>query len=214
MKLIMVPNKYSWHLFFLLLFAFVYAHQKKYDSPTPVSRLDLLHALYHYHTFNIDAYHTNTPDKAVYQGRYYSDKAPGTVALAYPAFALAYAFGKAHPEQYENPTPWLRCSWITCAGSIAIITALGGAALFSWLIPWVGARPALITILALYLGAAPLPYSTMMFSHALVIGLISIAIWSLNLGKISTAKVAADVNPLTSISGQTKTVLLGSLCGL
>lgn len=49
----------------LLFFSMPYVHQKEFDAPTPVSRLDLLHALAVYGTFEIDTYHTNTPDKAL-----------------------------------------------------------------------------------------------------------------------------------------------------
>jgi hypothetical protein len=54
-----------------------------------VSRLDLLHALVVQGTVSIDAYHENTPDKAAYDGHYYSDKAPGTGALALLRNAVA-----------------------------------------------------------------------------------------------------------------------------
>jgi hypothetical protein len=73
----------------LFLFAFVYVHQKHFDSLTPVSRLDLLHALVNQGSFRIDVYHRNTTDKAVLDQHYFSDKAPGTAALAFPAFAAA-----------------------------------------------------------------------------------------------------------------------------
>ena len=52
-------------------------------------------------------------------------------------------------------------------------------ALFLWLSQWVSQRHALVTTLGVILGAAPLPYSTMMFSHALAAGCIAIAIWAL-----------------------------------
>jgi len=39
-----------------------------------LSRLDLLHALVVQHTFNIDAYQTNTVDKATSDGHFYCDK--------------------------------------------------------------------------------------------------------------------------------------------
>jgi hypothetical protein len=166
----------------LLYFCLVFAHQKKFDSATPVSRLDLLHALLVQHTVCIDAYHTNTPDKSVFQGHYYSDKAPGAVVAALPAFTISAQTLKWVNISLESKTGWLVSSWIACAGSVTLITTLGGVALFAWLCHWVSPRAALATIFALFLGAAPLPYSTMMFSHAMVIGLISIAIWALRLG--------------------------------
>ena len=129
---------------------------------------------------SIDAYHENTPDKAVLDGRYYSDKAPGTVALALLPFALAVAALGVAGIDLGSDVGWLISSWITSAGSIGLVTALGGVALFRWLCGHVPPRSALLTTLALFLGAAPLPYSTMMFSHALVVGLLAIAIWAIH----------------------------------
>jgi hypothetical protein len=160
-----------------LVFAFV--HQKRFESPTPASRLDLLHALVVQRTVSIDAYHQNTPDKAYYKGHFYSDKAPGTVALAFPAFGVACGLLALLEVPVDSKTGWLVTSWLACAGSIALITALGMLALVGWLELHVPARAARMTVLALFLGAAPLPYATMMFSHALVVGLLAIAIWAI-----------------------------------
>src|SRR6266853_4087404 len=166
-------------LFVLLFVCGSYAHQKKFDGPTPASRLDLLHALMVHGTIRITSYHENTPDKAVFGEEYYSDKAPGTVALALVPFALASLALSAVGICLESKSGWLVSSWVACAGSIGVMTALGGVALFNWLSKYVSSRSALVTTLALFLGAAPLPYTTMMFSHALVVGLLAIAIWAI-----------------------------------
>jgi hypothetical protein len=63
-------------------------------------------------------------------------------------------------------------SWGASACSIGIISAGSGAVLFAWLSRHVTPRSALVTTLALFLGAAPLPYAKMMFSHALAVGLL------------------------------------------
>lgn len=167
-------------LFSLLLFLMSYSHQRKFDSPTPESRLDLLHAILLKKTLNINAYHSNTPDKALFRGNYYSDKAPGTVALALPPFVLAVCALSLYSIDADSKIGLWTSSWVACAGSIGIISALGGAALFAWLSKHVAPRSALVTTLALFLGAAPLPYSTMMFSHALVVGLLAIAIGAIH----------------------------------
>jgi len=73
-------------LFSVLSFGTAYCHQKKINSATPASRLDLLRALLVQRTVVIDRYHKNTPDKSVLKGSYYSDKAPGTVSLALVPF--------------------------------------------------------------------------------------------------------------------------------
>ena len=153
-------------------------HQRPWHCPTPLSRLDLLHALAT-GKVNIDAYQENTPDKAEQEGHYYSDKAPGTVALALPAFAVAAGFLSVVGILLDSKTGWLFSSWVACAGCIGVIAALGGGTLFAWLSKQVPAKYALITTLALFLGAAPLPYATMMFSHALVVGLLAIALWTI-----------------------------------
>jgi len=127
----------------------------------------------------IDAYGQNTPDMALFHGAYYSDKAPGTAALALPPFLLTAEVMKLARIGLDSDVGWLLSSWVACAASVGIITACGGAALFAWLRGHVPARRAVVTTLALFLGAAPLPYATMMFSHALVVGLLSIAIWAI-----------------------------------
>jgi hypothetical protein len=164
-------------LFIYLVACFGYAHQKQFDVPTPVSRLDLLQAFVNEGRVCIDTYHQNTSDKAVFEGHYYSDKAPGTAVVALPAFAVAAGVLKLDGVPLDSKAGWLVSSWVACAGSIAIVTALGGVALFAWLERQVPAKWALITTVALFLGAAPLPYATMMFSHAMVVGCLSMAIW-------------------------------------
>ena len=165
-----------WHLFPVPCRSNV-VHQRPWHCPT-LSRLDLLHALAT-GKVNIDAYQENTPDKAEQEGHYYSDKAPGTVALALPAFAVAAGFLSVVGILLDSKTGWLFSSWVACAGCIGVIAALGGGTLFAWLSKQVPAKYALITTLALFLGAAPLPYATMMFSHALVVGLLAIALWTI-----------------------------------
>lgn len=56
----------------LVAAACVVCHQSPTNAPTAVSRLDLLQSIVQRGTFSIDHYHTNTPDKAVFEGHYYS----------------------------------------------------------------------------------------------------------------------------------------------
>jgi hypothetical protein len=173
---------HEWCLGGLVFFCLLFSHQRLFDSGTPVSRLNLLHALWQSNSFSIDAYHSNTPDKAFFQGHYYCDKAPGTVAIALPAFAFSSEILKAFHVPLDSKYGWLVSSWITCAGSLALIVALGSIALFRWLCRWVAKRLAFFTVISLVFGAAPWPYSTMLFSHAAVVGLFCLAIRALNLG--------------------------------
>ena len=164
-----------------VLFISVATQQHRYDSPTPASRLDLLHAIIGDRRLCIDAWITNTTDFALSGGRYYSDKAPGSAALALPAFAIAAGVARLSGVDLNSKTGWLVASWASCAFSQALPAALGAAALFVWLGRFVRQRAVLVTVLALTLGSLPLPYSTLLFSHAQVIGLIGIAVWAMGM---------------------------------
>ena len=187
----------------LLLFSFSTIHQKRFDAATPVSRLDLLHALVDKHSWSIDSYHTNTTDKAVSGGHYYSDKAPGAVALALPAFAATSIVLRAIGVEANSQASWLATSWMACVFSQALPAAVGGALLFSWLSQFVARRAALATVLALFLGSLPLPYSTSLFSHAGVIGLLSIAMWAMNLFGLQRSNTR---------TGNSKRMVLAGVC--
>ncbi len=159
------------------MFCYSYVHQQMGWNQN--SRLDLLHALFVHKTFKIDAYHENTGDKSIHNGHYYSDKAPGIVFLAIPAFAVSVGILNVLDVPLDSPRGWLASSWITTVGSVGWITALGGVAMFAFLSRLVGQRYALISTLAVFLGSSPFPYATMLFSHAAVIGLICIALWAI-----------------------------------
>jgi hypothetical protein len=160
------------------MIACMYYHQRGYLAPTAVCRLDLLHSLLMDHTFRIDTHHTNTQDKAFCRGHYYSDKAPGTFIVALPAFAMAVGGLELARVPMDSNEAWLISSWAGSVGSLSVLTALGAGALFIWLSRRVQARAALLTVIAIFLGAAPLPYATLMFSHSLVVGCIGIALWA------------------------------------
>jgi hypothetical protein len=66
------------------------------SSPSwnPNSRFDLTLAVVENRELSIDRYHVNTGDKALFQGHYYSDKAPGVSFLALPAYSVFRAIWK------------------------------------------------------------------------------------------------------------------------
>lgn len=168
-------------LFCIIFVPYIYVHQG--GGWNQNSRLDVLHSLWNHGTVSIDTYHRNTGDKALFEGHYYSTKAPGIVFMGLPAFV-----GSAHLLQklgysIDEKIGWRYSHWITVAGSVALLAAVGGVALFFLLSTFVSARSALVTTLAIYLGSIPFPYGTAFFSHAAVTGLLSIALWSALLWK-------------------------------
>lgn len=174
------PWRWSLVLAVWLAALMVYVHQEQFLSPTPVSRLDALHALWNTKALAIDRYERNTPDKAEYDGHFFSDKAPGMLVLAWPGFAISGWLGERCGVPVESERGWLLTSWSACALSGGLLGALGGVCLWKWLSRRVSPRSAFITVLALFLGAAPLPYATMLFSHTQVVGLLAIALWAVD----------------------------------
>lgn len=170
-------NQLAILLFVFLMFCYSFVHQRPGWNQN--SRLDLLHALFVHGTFKIDAYHENTGDKSVHNGHYYSDKAPGIVFIALPAFALSAGLLHLIDIPLDSEKGWLISDWITTAGSVGLVTALGGAAMFLFLCRLVERRYAFLTTYVVFLGSLPFPYATMLFSHAAVIGFICIALWAI-----------------------------------
>ncbi len=96
---------------FLLAFV-VYAYfMPRWSDWNIDSRLDLVHAIVSSHTLRIDKYNQNTWDKAVYQGHYYSDKAPGTAFMGAAVYA-GFVAAKSAPllggaiQALERNTAW------------------------------------------------------------------------------------------------------------
>ena len=118
-------------LFCILMFCYTYIHQGLGANQN--SRLDFLHSFFIFRTFQIDAYQENTIDKSVKGDHYYSDKAPGIAFLSMPAFAFSVLVVKVCHIKVDSPDGWLITSWVTTAGTVGLITALGGEAFFVFL---------------------------------------------------------------------------------
>lgn len=161
-------------LFLLVYCCFITVHQRRFDTGTPVSRLDALRAITLQGTLSIDRWRTNTPDVAFANGHYYSDKAPATLVLALPGYAMTTAAATMLAIDADDPRYWLIGSWGACAG-ISILTCSGMFAMRKLLVNFVTPPVAWLTVCAIWFGAAPLPYSTLLFSHAHVVSCLAIA---------------------------------------
>jgi len=153
----------------------IFVHQARFDSPTPVSRLDCLHAVVSQGTLAIDQWRTNTPDVAYANGHYYSDKAPGTLVLALPGFVTGTVLRQVGGLRLDSKPAWLLTSWAACAG-IALMVAWGLLELARFLRKLTASTAGALTAAAVWFGAAPLPYSTLLFSHAHVVACIALGL--------------------------------------
>jgi hypothetical protein len=86
----MLQRAVAWrqHVALLLIALTCYAYfLPRWADWNQNSRFDLIVALVDDHTLQIDSYVANTGDYALYDGHYYSDKAPGMAALGMPVYA-------------------------------------------------------------------------------------------------------------------------------
>lgn len=82
----------EWFIFVLLLVSYAYFLPRWADWNVN-SRMDSILAVVDRQTFAIDAYYQNTGDYAFYNGHFYSDKAPGTMFVGIPIYALYKGLG-------------------------------------------------------------------------------------------------------------------------
>ena len=71
----------------------VYAYFYQAGGWNQNARFDLVRAIVERGTLRIDAYESNTGDKAERDGHLYSDKAPGVSLTALPMYAAVHALG-------------------------------------------------------------------------------------------------------------------------
>lgn len=182
----------------LLLLCYSYVLPRWMDW-SQTSRLALVRALVEQGTVRIDSYVETTGDYALYQGHYYSDKAPGPALLAAPFYAVIQPALRLEPVQHllgklagsgalaatardgalgiervELALNQLLLTMLVVALPVALALALFDRLLLRWFRP----GPALATTLGVGLGTPLAPYAGNFYSHALVAGLL-IAAWAL-----------------------------------
>lgn len=146
-----------------LLLLLCYGFFQQNPGWNELSRYDLVRALVDDRTTSIDRYHGNTGDKAFYQGRYYSDKTPGSALLAAPAYALLGGVSALAGAGRPEPGTVLHLLAFTAAGIPTVLLAL---LLLRFLRSLVGERWALAIVAGYALGTIALPFATMFFGHA------------------------------------------------
>lgn len=137
------------------------------------SRFDLVRAAVEERTLRIDDYHTNTGDKALIDGHYYSDKAPGLALISIPPVALARPVLDAVGIDSAGPTALTLLTYLVTLLGVALPTALAAFGIF-WLARRLGSSSAGATFAALAFGiATPIwAYATLFWGHALTAALL------------------------------------------
>lgn len=177
------------------------------------TRLAQLHAVVVKGTWRIDDYLSYTGDRALIDGHYYAEKAPATALAALPAFAATVAVQKAMGLDPDAESAARVSAWITTALSVGLLTAVGGVAYYALLSARFEPLIAVIGTFALFLGTITFPYATSLFSHALTIGLLAIALWAA-LGRPSNRRdVIAGVAAGFAVASEYPSLFPGAAIG-
>jgi len=131
------------------------------------TRLDLTYSIAQRHAFNIDPYHKNTGDKAVFQGHYYSDKAPGLSFFSVPVFILTKAVITTLRLSINFDFPDSRIIfYILTFICVGMPSALLGVIFYKFIGYFTGNKGfQLITALGYSLATLAFPYSTLFIGH-------------------------------------------------
>lgn len=152
----------------ILLVGLAYATLIQSFSWNQTSHYDLIRALGQDRT-TIDAYQTNTGDKAFYKGHWYSARAPGLAMYSLPFYTFIKQIGAegwteshvAPPEHRGDEMIYLLTLWGSVLPGLLLLLLVGHEA--EQLQPGYGAATAVV----LGLGTIALPLSTLLFSHVL-----------------------------------------------
>lgn len=119
-------------------------------------------ALHNERSLIIDRYADLSPDKALYDGHYYSDKAPGLSFLALPVFAVLNALQNLNrPGLFLPYTVYMVSAWV-----VALPSALLALLIVRFLRHLnIAENQAIVVALVMALGTLAFPFSTLLFSH-------------------------------------------------
>jgi len=160
------PN--SGRVFVILAALFVsYAYFYQGEGFNQNSRFDLTRAIVEKHTLRIDAYHENTRDKALKDGHFYSDKAPGMSLMGVPVWEAGRIALRLARKDPSEPRPVIAERYLVTVLTVALPAAIAAACLFILALKF-GASVDGAGFAAVALGVAT-PfwcYSTLFWGHA------------------------------------------------
>jgi hypothetical protein len=161
-------------IFILLFFTYAYCKQEPYNV-NAITRTAMVVGILENGSARIDKYQAFTCDKALYEGHYYSDKAPGLSLAAMPSMTAAYAVlktaGKADCLDAATKQPTNAFRFLTVIGTIftsGLSTALA-AAVLGWICLWLGCTRggAVFVSLTFALATPTWGWATSFFGHAM-----------------------------------------------
>jgi hypothetical protein len=140
------------------------------------SRFALVRAILEHGSIQIDPYHDHTGDRALYEGHYYSDKAPGASFLAVVPTAAARAVARVVGVDPESLAGIAWTSYVATVATAGVFTMLAALAVFWLSLRWGASRNAALFAATAYGLATPAwCYATLFMGHAVTAGCLMIA---------------------------------------
>ncbi|MCU1385685.1 MAG: hypothetical protein JWL71_4382 [Acidobacteria bacterium] len=140
------------------------------------SRFALIRAILERHTLQIDAYQLHTGDRALWQGHYYTDKAPGASLLALLPVEAARILSRAagvDPASFPG-IAWT--SYIAAVVTSGLFTVIAALCVFRLALRWGASDAAALFAASAYGVATPAwAYATMFMGHGQTAGCLMIA---------------------------------------
>jgi len=160
---------------FVLLFT-SYAYFYQGGGWNQNSRFALVRSITSQHTLRIDAFASSTGDRALYDGHYYCDKAPGLSLTAVPLVAVARAVLFVFGRDPDDPAGLAFLSYLATVLIVGLPTALAGVSLYSLVIK-LGASPggAFFAAIGFGLGTPTWALATIFIGHAFSAALLVLA---------------------------------------
>jgi hypothetical protein len=140
------------------------------------SRFALVRAIIERHTLQIDAYQLHTGDRALWEGHYYSDKAPGASLLALAPVAVARGVARlAHVDPGSFPgIAWT--SYVATLVTSGVFTLIAALLVMQLALRWGFSRGAALFAATAYGIASPAwCYATLFMEHGLTAGCLMLA---------------------------------------
>lgn len=135
------------------------------------SRFALVRAVLEHHTLRIDAYADSTGDRAVWEGHYYCDKAPGVSLLALAPVAAARSAARACGVDPGSMTGIVWTSYIATLATSALFTVIAALGIFWLSVQWGASRHAALFAASAYGLATPAwSYATVFVGHGVTAG--------------------------------------------
>jgi hypothetical protein len=165
-------------LYFILGFALLasYAYFYQGGGWNQNSRFALVRAMTEHNTLQIDAYRQATGDRAVWNGHFYSDKAPGASLLAFVPVEAVRALNIAVGLAPDSDAAITRTSYAATVVVSGVFTVAAALAVLWLSLSWGSSRGAALFAATAYGVATPAwCYATLFMGHGVCAGCLMIA---------------------------------------